>query len=366
MNQPEATYLGTDIFRYTWKELGIEAVLSNIHHEKDGLKCKLTVNMTSVSKLIRQGAFNLSSTRTRTEWQRALSERVKEIESDAWYEVMEQICAMSERRWEEGDPLIKLADVDESDAEPFLLAPFIVQGGPSVIFADGASGKSMFALAAALSIATNIPVLGEGRYPKKRGPVVYLDWEWSAAEHKKRLVALCKGHDIPELPDNLYYRRESAPLVDSAVAIRRLLAEVGAVCVVVDSLGFARGGEPDSADLTLKVFAAINSWGVPALITDHTNKNGGNQQQSGFGSIYSKNSARTMWRLDTVHNEEGSNLMSGLVNTKANGKLYSPQAFQINIRTDDDYNLTSIKYQARKQDLFEKIAEILNSKEGKE
>jgi len=339
LNPPNVTYL-LDSYRFSWAEEGVDIIADRLHQEKDGLKCELTVSTSRQPKagLLRQGNFNLSSTTTRSQWEKSLDQRMPEVD---WYAVMEQLCALSLKRWRDGEPVLDLACVEGRSGLPFLLPPFIVEGASSVLFAEGGTGKSLFALAMCISIATGEDVLGV--YPTRLGPTLYLDWEWDAESHAERLHAICKGHGI-DLPKNtVHYRHEVAPIWDAAPAIRRHIAELGAVFVVVDSLGFARGGEPESADLTLKTFAAFRTFGVPVLALDHVAKNATDKKHS-FGSVYTTNAARITWRADAVKEEGDTRIVVGLSNQKANGRFQKPRGYVIEMDTDADDKLKAVTF----------------------
>lgn len=316
-------------------------IVDRIHQEKDGLKCELTVSTSRapLAGMLRQGNFNISAPTTRKQWQNALEERMPGVD---WYAALEMICALTLKRWRDGEPVVDLACVEPRSGLPFLLPPFIVEGATSVLFAEGGTGKSLFALAMAVSVATGEELLGT--CATRLGPSLYLDWEWDAETHAERLQAICHGAGIEECPTGLiHYRHEIAPVWESAAAIRRHVAETGAVFVIVDSLGFARGGEPESADLTLKTFAAFRTFGVPVLALDHVAKHATDKKHS-FGSVYTTNAARMTWRADAVK-EEGKNRISvGLSNQKANGRLQKPRGFEVGMKIDDYDRLLSVQF----------------------
>ena len=214
MNDPQETYL-LDSYAFHWKEDGIEALLERLHEEKDGLKCEITINTSRlpIPGMVREGRFNLSSPTTRKSWVTALEERMPgDRFSIDWYAVMEMICAKSVRRWRQGEPMVDLARVEVSEDLPYLLYPLVIDGATSVLFADGASGKSLVALAAAVSVATGIEVI-PGFTPQRLGPVIYWDWEWDAESHAERLQAICAGLETDPPEGLIFYQREMASVM---------------------------------------------------------------------------------------------------------------------------------------------------------
>lgn len=340
MSLPSITYL-FDAYRFEWPDDGISIVCDRLHEEKAGLSCELEVRtaLEPSPGLVRQGRFNLSAPLTRAQWVRALDER---LPGPDWYAVFEQVCFLAIRRWREGEPIIDLADVEARSGLPFLLPPFIVEGASSLVFAEGGAGKSMFALACGLAVATGSSEI-LGMEPSRIGPVLYLDYEWDPESHAERLRALCAGYGIDVPHGFLLYRRETSSIMEGAAAIRRHIAETGAVLVIVDSLGMARGGEPESADLTIKVFGAIRSFGVPTLVLDHVVKNQTNTKYS-FGSVYTTNAARITWRMDASSDGDGRGYRIGLSNQKANGRYQQPRGYTIWMDNSEEYELLSARY----------------------
>lgn len=338
MNPPQTTFLH-DTYRFLWQEEGVEIICDRLQETRGELTCEMSVKVLSpFPGLLREAKFNLVAARTRTEWSNAFKQRQPEID---WYAAIEQACTLSLRHWREGAPLIDLAEVEPPEDDAYLLRPYVIEGRPSGIFADGGTGKSLFALAVAFSIATAENIVGS--QPVRCGPVLYLDWEWDAAAHAERLQALGRAYGITIPKAGIFYRRETASIIETAPSIRRLIAEKGFALVIVDSLGFARGGEPESAELTIKTFAVFNSLGVPVLFVDHVAKHATDKSHS-FGSVYTRNSAGLMWRMDAP--DEGSQLTKhlGLVNTKWNRRYEKPRGLLLTIEVDDLDRLVSVRF----------------------
>lgn len=339
MNPATATYL-PDTYRFSWPEEGVEILVDRIMEVKTDLHCEMTVRTAlPFPGLLRQAKINLSSTRTRSEWVRALTERGVEVD---WYAAIEQACTLAIRHWREGSPFIDLSLVEPSEDDAYLLRPYIVEGAASGIFADGGTGKSLWALAAALSVATGQPVIGPT--PSRVCPVLYLDWEWDEDAHAERLQALCRGVGIETpTPGLIWYRREQASINETAPSIRRFIIEQRIGLVIIDSLGFARGGEPESAELTIKTFTSFRTFGVPVLFVDHVSKHATDKQHS-FGSVYTRNSARLMWRMD-ADDQEGATKRIGLINTKWNRRYQKPRGLMLITESDPADRLASVIFE---------------------
>lgn len=341
MNPANVTYLYGS-YRFEWPEEGISILVSRLSEERAGLNCEITVStsLEPMPGLLRQGRFNLSAAQTRVSWEKALDTRLPGID---WYAAIEQVCALSIARWRQGEPAVDLLDVRERPGLPFLLPPFVVEGAASLLFAEGGAGKSMFALACGLAVATGNPDI-LGVTPSRVGPVLYLDWEWDAESHAERLRALCRGYSIDLEHGRLFYRRETTSLAEGAETIREHIAATGAIFAIVDSLGMARGGEPESADLTIKAFAAIRTLGITVLVLDHVVKAQGVNSKYSFGSVYTTNAARLTWRMDSSGEGNGAGYRIGLSNQKSNGKYQQPRGYAVTVQSNENDEMTAAWY----------------------
>jgi hypothetical protein len=182
--------------------------------------------------------------------------------------------------------------------------------------------------------------------PQRFGPVIYWDWEWGEESHAERVQAICAGSGF-EMPEGvLFYQHEMASVMEAAPRMRKRVAETGAVFVVVDSLGFARGGDANSQELTVRMFSAFRTLGVPVLAIDHVTKSKEDKTPThSFGSAYTFNAARLMWRMDTAKEEGKNDFYCALVNTKTNRKYQKPRGLKVLVATDEDERLLTVNFE---------------------
>lgn len=342
MNAATATYTD-DRYRFSWPDIGIEVVLDRIADSRSGLTGEISISSASLGKLHSPSRFNVLAPQTRATLARQLAER--DTFTD-WGAVLEQVCALTIQRWREGEPVIDLRDV-EPGAARWLYEPWIEHGGPTTLFADGGAGKSVLALILAVSIASGEPLLGDGAMSEPV-PVLYLDWETSADVHAARLRAICRAAGITE--PVIYYQRMTASLAESAQSLRRRCGEMGAGFVIVDSLGAARSGEPESAESTIKLFNAGRSLGLPWLAIDHVTKNGGETKTRPFGSTYTHNLSRLTWSMEQPETETGAEneITVVLTNRKANnGRLQRRRGYALSFTESEDGTPIGIEVRAR-------------------
>ncbi len=311
--------------------------MDRVHEGRDGPLCELTVAATipPYTGLLHIGRLNFLALQTRVTLARALHAR---MELD-WAGVLEQACFLALRQYREGEPLIDLREVDVGSRPRWLLEPYLEAGGPTILFADGGTGKSMLALAMAMSIATGVSLLGIPRAEPR--PVLYLDWEADHYIHAERLNALTMGHGL-HIAAPIHYRHQVTSLMEAAPLIRRDVAQLGAGAVIVDSLGAAKGGEPESAAASIGLFTAARSFGVPWIGIDHLVKSANGNATTGharpFGSTYTHNLARVTWGIEQPDDPAPDGPLAVIfTNHKANnGRLLPRRAFELELESSED------------------------------
>lgn len=340
--KPDATYL-QDAYRFHWAAHNVEAVLERFVEDRRGgltAEVKLSTGQPPNPGLLTRTRLNLSSSKARKDLSKVLAERLEGLD---WYGMLEQMCFLATDRYRDGEPVIDLSCVPPRAGTRWLVEPFVELGQPTVLFAEGGTGKSTFALALALSVVTGEAILSD-REPSERGPVLYLDWESDEFTHAERWRALCAGLGLRQVP-RLHYRRQTASLAESAAQVRKEIAASGAKLVIVDSLGMARGAEPESAEVTIRMFAALRTFQVAAACIDHVAKNKDNRDHP-FGSIYTVNAARLVWSMAKSQEEDEGQFVLAVKNTKSNnGMLHRKRGFRITWRNSEEGEAESVTIQ---------------------
>ena len=336
MNKPTVSHVG-DAITFLWAE-GIEASLDRFHDSRGDITAEATFYNHIPGEhpgLLHSARLNLMSTQARGSLAKALSGRVNEID---WPGLLEQLCYLAVNEYRDGEPPVNLCAVDPYQQTRWLLYPYVERGGPTIMFGEGGSGKSVLAMWMALHIALG-PRDQQGQSQDSK-PVLYLDYETSQEVHAERMNALCAGLGIDlEARPPIYYRRMKSSLSQSAQAIRRDIDKLGIGMVVVDSLGGAGDGPPEESGTAITLFQSIRSFPVPALCIHHKRKGNGqrgeNQRDRLFGSVYYLNFARMAWEI-ACEDDEGADVKTvGLIHCKANnGRLQKRHALQIEFEND--------------------------------
>jgi hypothetical protein len=210
-----------------------------------------------------------------------------------------------------------------------LLWPLILEDEINILFGDGGNGKSLIAMAAAVSLQTQNSMLS-GMVPNGNVKTMYLDWEASPNAHASRLKKLM--HPEPML--DMAYLRCSAPLHEIARQVKRHLTESGCNMVIIDSIAAACGGEPERADVALRLCNAVRALDTTALLIGHQTK-GNDDTGKPFGSVFWTNEARSTMEIKRQQDAGMDTMNLGLYHRKINdGRLEKPMGISVSFSED--------------------------------
>mgnify|MGYP003112547660 CR=1 FL=1 len=271
--------------------------------------------------------LNISSSRAKKDFANDLFSIISDIPVETWRSVVEQLCVNTQNDYEAGSPLETIRGVKDVLAdEKWLVEPILQIGHPTIIWGKGASGKSWLAQYVSVLADEGISATGLRTEPCN---VLYLDWETDPNELESRVSMIRKGLGL-DGEANIKYRHMSAGLSRDIDTIRRHVQENDINLLVIDSLGAACAGEPESADVVLRAFGALRSLKVTALCIDHSNKS-----DELFGSVYKFNSARQVFEVKADQFAQSDYIDFGLFHTKSsNGSKLNPFGFQIEFLGD--------------------------------
>jgi AAA domain len=276
-----------------------------------------------VLDFVHSAQLNLSSTQARVTLAKHLAGRVRDRELD-WPALVETAIILTRNAFRAGEPSILLRDAPEPATAGPLLPPLLAADGTTLLYGDGGTGKSLLALAAAVSLHTGLPLLG--LQPAVTRRVAFLDWEWSAPVHKRRLRRLLPEGELPDIR----YIRCALPLRDDVDRLRRVIREDGIEYAVIDSVALAAGGDPERAETAIEFFGALRQLEVDALAVAHVTK--ASDGEKPFGSTFWHNSARATWYVRKAAELGASSFTVALVNKKANdAPLSLPLGFAVDM-----------------------------------
>ncbi len=309
MDKPTLTRDGDD-YLLTWAD-GLQAEVRYISQGRDGPRGEVRISSRLVGHL-HQAMLNLMSSSSRDTFRRALERRDSEVD---WQARIEQVCVLVVEAYRAGDPLSLLEPQLRDAKEAYFLDPLIPTGVPTLLYGDGATGKSYIANAISRSMALGIPFAGMSA---RESTVAYLDWEWDEEEHSDRLFRL--GSDV-----TYFYRQCTVPLAMQTRVLSRLLDKNGIDFLIVDSLGYACGGDIRDPDVVIAFFTALRQLGRTCLVVHHVPK----ENKEPYGSVYIRNSVRSAWYLLRSTLPEEGGFAVALQHNKSNrGQKQQPIGLQ--------------------------------------
>ena len=320
MSQPEDLNLyafelsGRDgIYHAEWPNLHITAKVDRIRENSDHeVKAEIRINSKRPASAghLRQGRINITSPANRKSLAKSLEDRDAEVD---WDQVLEALCVAVLKLFRAGAQETELeGNIDPvSVYSKWLVDPIIELNNPTLIYGKGSSGKSWLALYIAVLADAGISATGFNVEPCP-GKVLILDWETSQLEINARVSMIRRGLGL-EGKSHIWYKPMAAGLATDLETIKSIVVSKGISLVIIDSIGSACMGEPESAEVVLRMFAAVRSLGVSSLCIDHTNK-----ENALFGSVYKFNASRQIFEMKKHQNSNEECITAAIFHRKAN------------------------------------------------
>lgn len=218
------------------------------------------------------------------------------VTGEAWVSAMNKAVQMFLAAWRAKDWSVPLEGITYDEYARYLVHPFVLEGLPSILYGAGGTGKTYLALALAKAVAEDGVFFGT---QVKMGRVLYMDYEATARDVKRRLRAL----GMERLDGVIYWPGRGQPVTESLPALARTVAERDVALVVVDSAALAAGGDPKDEQTATGYFRALASLNVATLTVAHLTKDQRNEDAP-FGSIFWSNCARLTWLVKAPEEEE--------------------------------------------------------------
>jgi AAA domain len=269
---PQLLREGLDLALF-WPTERIRFAFASVRDGRSGVTGELTV--TRDGRRLHWGRFDLSSTTTRETLRKKLEAASPEM---TWGEYLEEAAWRLNQATRQGEPLVTLTGAPMSPTRE-LVPRLLYESEPTLLFADGDTGKSLLGLTLAAAVHSGA-ALPCGLRPARPTPSAFLDWETTRDTLEARLAQIAAGLGID--PPPIVYKRMTRPLVDEVAALAAEFARRGIGFVVIDSKMFAVAGgegaafhEPITAFYNaLRLFAPAASL-VLNHITNDAAKGGG-------------------------------------------------------------------------------------------
>jgi len=313
-------------YRVDWPSQGVSAQVRHIRARLDGFKAQVSIFHQGHG--IHRSTPTLSSVSGMDQLTRKLNKRLPEGDYNInWEQIIEDLAGITIDTHREGTAEVALSEVPEDETVAWRVDNLLIEGNPNLIWADGGTGKSMFAVFLSVLIQEGAIDTDHGLITQP-GNVLYLDWETDQFELASRARRIHRGLGI-ERPSGIVYRYMGQPLVEDVDRVRDIAHRREIDVVVYDSMGLAVAGEMESAENVLSFFRAVRLIDRTALIISHSNRQG-----TIFGSAYSMNSARSVWEAKKSSGSAGA-IDFSLFHRKANNiELQAPQAWTVQFEAE--------------------------------
>ena len=297
-----------------WPEYDVSLTFDRFHEDRRSHDVAAEMSCFTGSNgsraMLHRARLNLGSTRARTDAAKYLAGRDDSVD---WAGLLEQCAWQVLDAFRRGRDPVLLRDVVVDETAPrVVIAPLLAADDPVILFGDGGSAKSMLGLALAMSVesGTAYAALPVSQSLK----TAYLDFEWQASPHRRRMQALCGDNELP--PVVYVPCGAEGPLSAQVERLQRIIHERSIKYVILDSVALACAGPPEEAGVALDFFQALTRLNVGACLLAHINRGG--DEDRPFGSTFWHNSARMTWFLKASQESGSPRLDLALTNKKSN------------------------------------------------
>lgn len=302
-----------DAYRLIWEEARIGAYIARLREQGHGeLYAEITwygLKPAPQGGWLKEGHIhgparaNVVSTQTQRTLANLLASRCPTVD---WGAIVEQAYHTTVEEYRRGVPPVDLADVPSPGPRRYLVTRLLPEQETSMIYADGGGGKSLTGLFLAYALRTGTALPGNV-VPQRQCEVAYFDWETSKHTHRRRLEAIAAGFG-QAVPRGIAYFRMARSISQEAEWMREACGRMGVGLAIIDSAGYAIGGDMKEGGPVTELFAALRAVEITVLVIHHLTKAAAAQETGRadpFGSAYFRNSARNAWELRSLAADDG-------------------------------------------------------------
>lgn len=276
---------------------------------------------------LHESEIRLTSANSREAIVRKLKRRIANID---WERLIDQGCVAVVRDFRKGEMARMVGNMPGRNPPQYQVYPLLLEKDTNLIFGPGGSGKSKLACFLAALVKSGMPSC---HLQPVQGNVLYLDYETTQEEVDETIKQIKAGMCLEEELE-IVYRRCIEPIAADANEIKRIVLEREINFVIIDSVGYAIGGDMESSELVLNYFTALRFLGVTTLSIDHVTHV---VRGRPYGSVYKVNAARSMWEVIKTQEPGESIMVLGLHHRKANNsQIHSPMGFKFTFSEEGD------------------------------
>ena len=254
-----------------------------------------------------------------------------------WKDLLTYVAAKTMESARAGEPMVKVGGKPPATGKEWTIFPIVEKNQPTTIYGPGASAKSLMAAYCVCLVQFNVAGVYNW-FPGERGNCLYLDWEGSEDDYRRRVWALKQGMGV-DTADETFYRPMAQPLVNDIYAVQQLVFENKIAFVVVDSQMAASGLTLDQAGAGTQYYNALRSLKCTTLTIDHENRTDwkapAGDSVGPYGTVVKYNRARSIFQIRKSQNPGDTFMEISLVHRKHNeGKLMKPFGLRFNFEGD--------------------------------
>lgn len=225
-------------------------------------------------------------------------------------------------------------ELGKAQEPAYLLAPFVLDRTVTILAGDGGAGKGYFTLWLALTVQAG-RALVSGYSPRRRGDVLYLDYETHAEGFYWKRDQLVRGMGLSDDEARIKYKRLRRPYPEVHAKVLRLVRELSPALVVLDSLGFAMQQDVETSGAALQTINMLLELDCAVLALAHISKAAAESKNpTPYGSVFVKNGARAVWMQKKLLNTREGFVVQ-LDNTKLNiGREWGRYQFEFQFGAD--------------------------------
>ena len=312
-------------YKITWASKNVEMRVRNI--KPKGFKAEVAVLLNNMP--VHRSNPTLDSVSGMDAFARKLNRRrpLDDYGVD-WEQLVEDLSGIVIDTYRTGEKEVQLKDVSLGDKLLWRVDNLLVEGDISIVWADGGTGKSMFALFLSTLVQQGYMSTEHGLIVEP-GNVLYLDYETTSREiaTRSRLIQAGLGIDAVDsgnTSSRITYRKCDQPFTDEVDRIRDIIFKHSIDVVIVDSMGMACGDLNDM-DAVLQFFRELRKLtDTTVLVVTHANRQG-----TFFGSAYTHNSGRLIWEAKRSGSNDSGMDFSLFCRKANNVPMQPPQSWSV-------------------------------------
>jgi hypothetical protein len=339
-HEPTVEFMGQDSIRVTVVAPGDVPVtfdFSEMEKSRRDLNTHLTMTFPGMGRYPYSQRLNIDSFGGRQDLRRDFDNLYGPPGEDknGWLKVITTACSIARQSFLHQDRGVRASDIPEGLGELYLIPPLMPLNGVTIIFGDGGVSKSYLALMLALAACNG--TTAAGRFETPNSKVIYIDYEDSAINFRRRCKRVMAGTGFDPIPsDIIYWAANGIPFKDQWEPIKSKIEAEGINWMIVDSAAPACGGPPEESSSAIEFDNAIKRIGIPTLLIAHQTKSGDGNTLKPFGSTFWHNLARRTWHVEREQQEESDEVDVWLRCRKVNdGRKPKPICLRITFEDED-------------------------------